>query len=89
MNNQVVTIVPLIDPTVTSVICTYLLSFWQLSYSLAHAYDLRSLTCDVRSSERQAAIINDFLMDNFLQLNADKCKLIVYTHMENPRRISQ
>ena len=56
--------------------------------SLAHADDLRSLTCDVHSSERQAAIINDFFTDNFLQLNADKCELIVHTHGESSKNIS-
>lgn len=44
--------------------------------SLAHADDLCSLTRDPHS-ERQAAIISDFLTENFLQLNTKT----VYTHM--------
>jgi len=47
--------------------------------SLAHADDLRSLTCDPHSSEVQAKIINDFLTANFLQLNANKYELLTHS----------
>ena len=57
--------------------------------SLAHADDLRSLTWDVHSSERQAAIINSFLTENFLQLNTEKCELIVYTYGEPLKNLNR
>ena len=41
--------------------------------TLAHMDDLRSLTCNPHS------IIHEFLTENFLQLNADKCELIVHS----------
>ena len=44
--------------------------------TLAHVDDLRSLTCNPHSSEKQALIIHEFLTEN---LNADKCKLIVHS----------
>ena len=47
--------------------------------TLAHVDDLRSLTCNPHSSEKQALIIHEFLTENFLQLNADKCELIVHS----------
>ena len=40
--------------------------------SLAHADDLRSLTCDPHSC---GEIIKEFLTENFLLLNTDKCEL--------------
>ena len=47
--------------------------------TLAHVDDLRSLTCNPHSSEKQALIIHEFLTENILQLNADKCELIVHS----------
>ena len=47
--------------------------------TLAHVDDLRSLTCNPHSSEKQALIIHEFLTENFLQLNPDKCELIVHS----------
>ena len=47
--------------------------------TLAHVDDLRSLTCNPQSSEEQALIIHEFLTENFLQLNADKCELIIHS----------
>ena len=44
--------------------------------TLAHVDDLRSLTCNPHSSEKQALIIHEFLTEN---LNADKCELIVHS----------
>ena len=46
--------------------------------TLAHVDDL-SLTCNPHSSEKQALIIHEFLTENFLQLNTDKCELIVHS----------
>ena len=56
--------------------------------SLAHADDLRSLTCDPQSSRQQAQIINEFLAENFLQLNTNKCELVVHTHGVQSNSIS-
>ena len=44
--------------------------------TLAHVDDLHSLTCNPHSSEKQALIIHEFLIEN---LNADKCELIVHS----------
>ena len=52
--------------------------------TLAHVDDLRSLTCNPHSSEKQALIIHEFLTEN---LNADKCELIVHSsgnHYDQP-----
>ena len=48
--------------------------------SLAHADDIRSLACNPQSGQQQARIINNFLSENFLQLNAEKCELVVHSH---------
>ena len=53
--------------------------------SLAHADDLRSLTCDPQSSKQ---IIKDFLTENFLQLNTSKCELVVHGHGKQLKTIS-
>ena len=55
--------------------------------SLAHADDLRSLTCDPQSSKQQAQIIKDFLTENFLQL-ISKCELVVHGHGKQLKTIS-
>ena len=56
--------------------------------SLAHADDLRSLTCDPQSSKQQAQISKDFLTENFLQLNTSKCELVVHGHGKQLKTIS-
>ena len=56
--------------------------------SLAHADDLRSLTLDPQSSKQQAEIIDDFLAKNFLQLNTNKCELVVHAHGTQSHTIS-
>ena len=56
--------------------------------SLAHADDIRSLTCDPQSCKQQAQIIIEFLGENFLQLNADKCEMVVHTHGSRTQTIS-
>ena len=45
--------------------------------TLAHADDLRSLTCNPHSSEKQALIIHEFLTENFLQFNATQVETIL------------
>ena len=47
--------------------------------SMAHADDVRSLTCDPSSSERQTMVIEKFLLENFLKLNCDKCEILVHS----------
>ena len=56
--------------------------------SLAHVDDLRSLTLDPQSSKQQAEIIDDFLAKNLLQLNANKCELVVHAHGTQSHTIS-
>ena len=56
--------------------------------SLAHADDLRSLTLDPQSSKQQAEIIDDFLAKKLLQLNANKCELVVHAHGTQSHTIS-
>ena len=52
--------------------------------SLGHADDIRSLTCDPQSSNTQATIINDFPAENFLQMNTQKCELVIHSHGSVP-----
>ena len=47
--------------------------------SMAHADDVRSLTCDPSSSERQTMVIEKFLSENFLKLNTDKCDILAHS----------
>ena len=47
--------------------------------SMAHADDVRSLTCEPSSSERQTMVIEKFLLENFLKLNCDKCEILVHS----------
>ena len=56
--------------------------------SLAPADDLRCLTCDPSSSEKQVKIIEDFLSKNFLQLHISKCELIVHSDRSSNDNIS-
>ena len=49
--------------------------------SLGHADNIRSLKCDPHSSNSQATIINDFWVENFLQMNAEKCELAIASDM--------
>ena len=51
--------------------------------TLAHADDLRSLTCNPHSSEKQALIIHDFLTENFLQFNATQVETILIVRQLN------
>ena len=55
--------------------------------SLGHADDIRSLTCDPQSSNTQAAIVNDFLAENFLQMNTQKCELLIHSHGSVPKNV--
>ena len=52
--------------------------------SLGHADDIRSLTCDMKSSNTQAAIIDEFLTENLLQMNTEKCELVIHSHGSIP-----
>ena len=49
---------------------------------------LHSLTLDPQSSKQQAEIIDDFLAKNVLQLNANKCELVVHAHGTQSHTIS-
>ena len=42
--------------------------------SMAHADDVRSLTCDPSPSERQTMVIEKFLRENFLKLSRDNAR---------------
>ena len=53
--------------------------------SLGHADDIRSLTCNLHSSNIQATVIEDFLTKNFLQMNVHKCDLVPHSHGSVPK----
>ena len=55
--------------------------------SLGHADDIRSLTCEPQSSSTQATIIDEFLAENFLQINTQKCELVLHSHGSAPKDV--
>ena len=43
-----------------------------------HADDIRTLAANITTLETQISMVNKFTEDNFLQLNASKCEIVIF-----------